>query len=52
MIYFELLQEYKRYCTQEELETLVEMDRATAPIFTPLLNWHGDVVTTIRTPYV
>ena len=48
MIYFELLQEYKRYCSGEELETLIEMDRATAPIFTPVLSWRGDVITTVR----
>jgi len=50
MIYYELLQEYKRHCSAGELENLIEMDRATAPIFTPVLSWQGDVVTTIRTP--
>jgi hypothetical protein len=36
MIYYELLREYKRHCsTQEELETLQELDRVTAPITWP-----------------
>ena len=49
MIYYELLQEYNRHCSAGELENLIEMDRATAPIFTPVLTWQGDVVTRIRT---
>lgn len=46
MIYFELLQEYKRHCSAGELEDLIEMDRATAPIFTPVLSWQGETVRT------
>lgn len=35
MIYYELLREYKRHCSPEELETLQELDRVTAPIEWP-----------------
>lgn len=44
MIYYELLQEYKRYCSAGELETLIELDRATSPIFTPHWNPKDDDV--------
>jgi len=37
VIYYELLREYKRHCsTQEELETLLELDRMTTPIQWPI----------------
>jgi len=43
MIYFELLQEYKRHCTNHiELEGLIELDLHTAPVFptyTPVYAW-------------
>jgi hypothetical protein len=35
VIYYELLREYKRHCSPEELETLLELDRVTTPIIWP-----------------
>ena len=35
VIYYELLREYKRHCSPEELETLLELDRITTPIEWP-----------------